>query len=617
MAPQNTYSLNAAQYVEIDPWDEPQFIDMGGGIIAMSYIGQRRILDKATRQDVKQIVWTGRRIVAMRVNNSCEVVQMGPPAALLGDIQYYGDDTWTQDYGLVGDWAYGDDAFSVIGSLTKMSDNTAIVIGANGLDPVFVNGGASQDRAYDAMYELYQMNAWGVRLNRANLTWEVGPRLQIAKHYLTHPTENWYGMAGVYYGDDQGAGIVSMSESIAVASISMYEYGLAGSHYDLDGFGDFTDSGLNFEEAPNYAYSLSDMDVGYVRLVSIRLNSTTLGLTLVDISRASDRMVGAEYFGRVDQPQRISSTRGVLFYPRVEEQGWAAVWTLNANGEFDSIVNTKWMDDAGVFLSVGNPTDDAESVQISLEVHDYYYNNRYDYDNLGPKGYEYPTVAKIADDLFATVGNRGYFYSKFLHILRVNSDGTITILHTQRLHDDTQPLLAYVGEGWLWVGTPDTAPTMPGEPIDGYTVQGSYDWTSLLFMALVHIDLTTGIVDDYVPLGSSYGFGRYRDTAYPIPGNSNNTFFKGRGWVGYDQARALPYGDGHVLLGNANTVAIFSPRKQPFPIVKQAQNPFTYELNGSNANFDLWYVPLELGRGQALPGENWKRSDPMVKKAAY
>lgn len=568
---------------------------MGDGIVASCMMMERRIVHRDTYVDATKALLIGRRFVAFRIDSNCEVSEIGPPAICPGDTQYYYDDTYTHDVGDDGsEYFSGLEGIRDEGAIIKMNDDVVVGFALNGLNPVFPNGGEDVEARYDASFMFHQCIGWVARLNRANLTWEVGPKTTIERHYYQNANEVWDGNAGVSAETDP-MGAVAMSSSLAVVSLGMFEYGLADEHLDWDGDGDYTDEDVN-QELDTSPGNLGDQEVGYLKLKAVSVNTSDLTMSVINGVRVTDRYTTGGWFARTDQPYKLSNTRGVIIYSRPSERGYATVWHHDGSGAISGFTTTEWVDDEGFdFPPTPSMTTEAEAAAYELSVREFLQNLRTDWDGMAHKALYFPVSVKLSDTLFAVTGNESYFYHRFMTTLRVNDDDTVSVMDYKPLHghEDSYQMMPIGTEGWVWVSFRDTTPQKQNEdPQEGYTQQGAYLLPSGMSMALFHVDLTTGEIDDYVPLGTGSDHTRYKDSDFlTVP--FNHTFWLGgRGIASPRWARAFPYGTDHVLIANTTTLTLLSPLAQTFPITTMGQNPFVTSPGLSGPNLDLWYVDL-------------------------
>lgn len=574
----------------------PRFVDMGDGIIASCMIMERRILDRETGEDATKALLVGRRFVAFRIDADCEVVEIGPPAICPGDTNYYYDDTYTHDVGDDGsNYFDGTEGIRDESAIIKMNETTVVGLAINGLNAVFVNGGDDVEDRYDSTEMVNQCIGWVARLNKADLTWTVGPKATIQHHYYKNANDLYQGYAGVGNETDP-MGAVAMTNSLAVVSLAMMEEALGDEHLDWDGDGDYTDQGIN-RELDSSTYPIGQAVIGYLKLSALSVDTSALTMSVINSVRVTDRMTNGDWFARTDQPHRLSDARGAIVFSRPSEKGFATVWRHDGTGAISGFTTSQWADDEVFEFENVTVTTEAEAAAFEESFREHLQNLRTNWDDVAHEGCYFPTSAKLSDTLIAVAGSETYFYNKFLHILRVNGDDTVTVLDYKPLHgsDDASCQIVPVGtEGWVWVSFEDNTPqALSDEEQEGYTRQGAYLIPSGMSMALFHVDLTSGQIDDYVPLGTGTSHTSYKDNDFLdlIPAYYSHRFWLGgRGIVGTTSSyRSFPYGADHVIIGNNNTLTLISPLAQTFPITQMEQNPFTGP-NLTLANWDLWYV---------------------------
>ncbi len=595
MVASHVLSTDDSLDVYIQPgWDtstSPKFIDMGDGIVASCMIMERRIIDRVTMQDATKALLVGRRFVAFRIDANCEVVEIGPPAICPGDTNYYYDDTYTHDVGDDGsEYFDGTEGIRDESAIIKMSDDVVAGFAINGLNAVFPNGGGDVEARYYSTFLVNQCIGWVARLNRTDLTWEVGPKATIAHHYYKNAADLFDGYAGVGAEDDV-MGATAMTNSLAVVSLAMNEEALGDEHLDYDGDGDYTDEGIN-RELDGTTYPIGQAVIGYLKLVAVSVNTSDLTMSVINGVRVTDRLTEGEGFARTDQPFRLLDTRGVIVYSRPSRKGLATVWNHDGSGAISDFTTTQWVDDQMLELPTATVTTEAQAAAFELVVREYTQNLRTNWDDAAPAGYYFPTSARLSDTLVAAVGNSTYFYHKFMHVLQVNDDNTVTVVDRKPLHgsDDVSCQIVPISDGWVWVSFRDPTPQKLSEEVqDGYTLQGAFLLPSGMSMALFHVDSSTGLIDDYVPLGTGSAHSSYKDNDFlATQYNSHRFWLGGRGFIGSNGYRSFLYGTDHVLIANNSTLTLLSPLAQTFPITQMSQNPFSGP-NTNNANRDLWY----------------------------
>ncbi len=578
-------------YIQPGDWgfEETRFIDMGDGIIVSCMICDRRIVNRETGLDVTQALLVGRRLVAFRIGVNCEVTEIGPPTVCPGDTQYYYDDHYTHDVGDDGsDYFDGSEGIAGYSTVVKLSDNVVAAFALNGLQPQFPNGEGTVEDRYDATEGGFlQCIGWVARLNRANLTWDVGPKCTVQHHYYQDSADYFGGGLQGIPNDGQGImGAVAMNSGLAVVALSMYEYGLADQHLDYAGEGDFTDQDLNTSYT-NGVPDPADMEVSYIKLCALSVDAANLTMSLVDTNRITDRWVDG-YFYRFEQ-LHTSGNRGVIIYGDPFENGKAAVWRHDGAGAFSSVVTSTWVDAIPQFPDA-DPTTEAEWAAWELELAEWAKDRHVNWEGRAHLSFYYGTCAKISDDLFIGCGSEVYFWHKFMHVLRLGGDDTLSSVDWRHLHGNSEFYSAQVvpvGEGWVWVSFRDL---QPQKVVDEMGYPSLFPETAAIYpnglsMALYHVDLQSGQVDDYVPLGT--GAAQTRHQYGPEP---TRRLHLGRNITAPQLARAATYGTDHVLIGNDETLTLLSPLAQTFPITAQEGNPSILSAIYSDAYRDLWYV---------------------------
>jgi hypothetical protein len=579
-----TLSTNSSYEVWLSPgWNDrtgPAYVDMGDGIVASLMTCSASIIDSTTGNYLQDPLQMGRRLVAFRMSADCEVQEIGPPTVVPDDIQAYLDpDTnteyWDWDYGPDPDeWFSGYDGVDDTGAIVNMGNDIVFAAGLNGLNPQFPNGGDDVESKYYATWDGYQCVGWVARLNRTDLTWEVGQRGTIAGHYWPDgrgPSFVFYQYQRIQVGESSVMGAVKMTDTLAVVSMAMEEYGLAGEHVEFDGTGDYTDEGYAWDLEGAVA-DITDVECGYLRLCSVRIDPDNLTFQRVDSARVTDRVASGAWFARCDQPVRLSDTRGVIIFSRPDSEGWATVWHHDGAGAFSSFNTTQWIEPLLLNVSYSGNTPEVQFRENSVRTSEFFYQSRNMYDQYAHVGYYYGSCTQVFNNLLAVMGSNTDYYHQFMVLLEVTDADAISITDYKPMPGYRYGGIVALKDGWIWGSFVDNRPQVRPSTPDGYTIDIGYpDFinTDRPRMFLVQADTTSKTLVDYAPLGVGIDHFPFKDAA------NTREWVGGRGMTSHDYDRYVRYGDDHVVLGGLNGIALISPLTQSFPISYQVDRPQT------------------------------------------